>query len=90
MRLFETAAVFPDLAKFRQMGEIQVLGGDGFFADGDGEIWLQNSQKWAKLDKLAIFRLKIAKNCNIFQKILIIFTNIFGDFCETSKNDAKR
>ena len=45
--------MFPDLAKFRQMGEIQVLGGDGFFADGDGEIWLQNSQKWAKLDKFA-------------------------------------
>ena len=35
------------------MGEIQVLGGDGFFADGDGEIWLQNSQKWAKLDNFA-------------------------------------
>ena len=45
--------VFPDLAKIHQMGEIQVLGGDGFFADGDGEIWLQNSQKWAKLDKFA-------------------------------------
>ena len=47
------SAVFPVLAKFRQMGEIQVLGGDGFFADGDGEIWLQNSQKWAKLDNFA-------------------------------------
>ena len=82
--------MFPDLAKFRQMGEIQVLGGDGFFADGDGEIWLQNSQKWAKLDKLAIFDQFSHKNCNIVQKILIIFTNTFGDFCETSKNDAKR
>ena len=55
--------MFPDLAKFRQMGEIQVLGGDGFFADGDGEIWLQNSQKWAKLDKLAIFDQFSPKNC---------------------------
>ena len=31
-------SVFPDLAKFRQMGEILVSDGDEFFANGDGEI----------------------------------------------------
>ena len=45
--------MLPDLAKIRQMGEIQGYGGDGFFAIGDGEISLQNSQKWAKFKNIA-------------------------------------
>ena len=61
------------MAKFRQMGEIQVLGGDGFFADGDGEIWLQNSRKWTKLGKFAIFGLFLTQNL----KNLKIFSDFF-------------
>ena len=44
--------VLPDLAKIRQMGEILMWVGDRFFAFGDGENWLQNSQKWAKFKNI--------------------------------------
>ena len=72
--------MFPVLAKFRQMGEIQVLGGDGFFADGDGEIWLQNSQKWTKLDKLAIFDHFLPENCQKLQYFSKYSDNFYQHF----------
>ena len=84
--------MLPYLAKFRQMGEILRWVGDGFFAIGDGEICLQNSQKWAKFKnfvKNSHFSQFLPKKWPKIQNFSNFISTNFGEFLKTPKNDVK-